>query len=73
MIYFILNLVYQKIIKMKAYEERPKSAFSEKDTIANLKTPLTNGEKWVATTQYKYGNCKQKVIKENVKKSSTVQ
>nr|XP_022308655.1 uncharacterized protein LOC111114583 [Crassostrea virginica]XP_022308656.1 uncharacterized protein LOC111114583 [Crassostrea virginica]XP_022308657.1 uncharacterized protein LOC111114583 [Crassostrea virginica] len=37
--------VLKKIIKMKAYEERPKSAFSEKDTITNLKTPLTNGEK----------------------------
>lgn len=37
--------VLKKIIKMKAYQERQKTSFSEKDTIAHLKTPLTNGEK----------------------------
>uniref|UniRef100_K1QPR0 Putative phosphoenolpyruvate synthase n=1 Tax=Magallana gigas TaxID=29159 RepID=K1QPR0_MAGGI len=37
--------VLMKIIKMKAYQERQKTSFSIKDTIANLKTPLTNGEK----------------------------
>lgn len=59
---------------MKAYEERPKSAFSEKDTITNLKTPLTNGEKWVTTVHYDYGKCtKQKVIKETRRNPQSIQ